>query len=237
MKKFLRRTLGALALLGTTFGAKASAASEQQENMSQIVNSDSEMDQQTENGLSEQNKETGYHGLLFSLPTQKKIIENRKIAYLFKNVVNEATAAAIKTAKPVQFANFDAGIELFLPSEAKTYKYDLSGLPKDYKQRKLKVYEKLVNYILKARIEKLTKLNNNDKISEKEKRKNEAKLFCYKKIDQEYIRDHLMNELKDKKEIKWLKKKIQGGFSGKALLREMALPFKGSSWKSTRNFN
>ena len=237
MKKFLRRSLGALALLGTTFGAKASAASEQQENMSQIVNSDSAMEQNTENDLSEQNKENGYHGLLFSLPTQKKIIENRRIASLFKNVVNEATIAATKTAKPVQFANFDAGIELFLPSEKKTYKYDLSGLPKDYKQRKLKVYEKLVNYILKARIENLTKLNNNEKISEKEKRKNEAKLFCYKKIDQEYIRDHLMNELKDKKEIKWLKKKIQGGFSGKALLREMALPFKGSSWKSTRNFN
>ena len=236
MKKFLRRTLGALALLGTTFGAKASATPDTQENMNQSVNSDSTMDQNNENGLTDQNTETGYQGLLFSIPTQKKIIENRRIESLFKNIVKEANIA-IKKANLVQFADFDAGIEITLPSEAKTYKYDLSGLPNDYKQRELKVYEKLVNYILKARIEKLTKLNNNDKISEKEQRKNKAKLYCYNKIDSKYIHDNLLKELNNGKEIKWLKTKIKGGFSGKALLKEMALPFKGSSWKGTRNFN
>ena len=50
MKKFLRRTLGALALIGTSFGAKASNADEKQhENVIQNVNIDSKVNREKNN--------------------------------------------------------------------------------------------------------------------------------------------------------------------------------------------
>ena len=237
MKKFLRRSLGALALIGTTFGAKASKANEKHENVSQNVNVDSTITQKTENNLNKNDENTELKGLLFSIPTRKKIIENHRIKSLLQSMAKEAHNAILK-ASVVPFANFEKGVELTLPSEAKTYKYRLTDLPSDYKQAELKVYEKLVNYILAARIENLNKLNSNKKLSLKEKNKNKAKLYCYKKIDAEYIREYLSKKLNNtKNEIKWLKLKDKGGFSKEALMHELKGIFKGSTYRSTRDFN
>lgn len=241
MKKFLRRTLGALALIGTSFGAKASNADEKQhENVIQNVNIDSKVNKEKNNDLNEQDTQTNINGLLFSLPTQKKIIETRRINSLLKNMVKEAVNS-VKNGCLVPFANNTPGVELTLPSEKKTYKYKLSGLPSNYKQAELKVYEKLVTYILEARIEKLNKLNSNNNLSSAERKKNKAKLYFYKKVNKEDIHDYLekqLNSENSKSEIKWLKRRKNGsGLSGKEYLRALGLEFRSSSYRSSRDFN
>ena len=237
MKKFLRRTLGTLALLGTSFGAKAADNTNhiKDVNQNQIVQS---KDDSIENQKGKKTNDVEKK-LLFSLPTKKKRRENRRIMSLFRDVVKEAMSA-IKHSVTIPFVNSDKGVEINLPSEGKTYKYRLTNLPQNYNEAEMKVYKKLINYILAARIKKLQDVNNDNKLPKKKKIKNKMKISYYQKINNEYINEHfskkfVFNDKNKFPEISWLKQRNE--VSGKEWLREVGGAFRESSYRSSRDFN